>query len=127
MGTTTMSPLITLLLTAVVAIVSGAEIPQEIMQKEVIAFQVCESDGEEGLTWEEVASCEEVYAPVRNNQEVQCPPRKTSCRLISTATAFSCSKSGLSGRNYRPRRRLQKFVNSFRCSVHAEIYAGIYF
>merc|ERR1712080_588635 len=64
MGTTTMSPLITLLLTAVVAIVSGAEIPQEIMQKEVIAFQVCESDGEEGLTWEEVASCEEVYAPV---------------------------------------------------------------
>merc|ERR1712080_547490 len=46
------------------SIARGAEIPQEIMQKEQIAFEVCESDGEEGLTWEEVASCEEVYGPV---------------------------------------------------------------
>merc|ERR1712133_338818 len=33
----------------------------DIEELEMLAFEQCESDGEEGLTWDEVEECEEIF------------------------------------------------------------------
>merc|ERR1712243_381124 len=40
---------------------------------EMQAFEQCESDGEEGLTWEEVEDCEAIFGPMLTDQGIVLP------------------------------------------------------
>jgi len=50
----------------ILMVISGTlaqpDIPEEVMKEEKLAFQVCNTDGKEGLTWPEVEACEEKYS-----------------------------------------------------------------
>merc|ERR1712115_629531 len=45
----------------------------DIEELEMLAFEQCESDGEEGLTWEEVEDCEEIFGPMLTDQGIVLP------------------------------------------------------
>merc|ERR1712243_391315 len=46
-----------------------ADIEELVMQ----AFEQCESDGEEGLTWDEVEECEALFGPMLTDQGIDLP------------------------------------------------------
>merc|ERR1712126_483313 len=45
----------------------------DIEELEMQAFEQCESDGEEGLTWDEVEECEEIFGPMLTDQGIVLP------------------------------------------------------
>merc|ERR1712243_500570 len=45
----------------------------DIEELEMLAFEQCESDGEEGLTWDEVEECEEIFGPMLTDQGIVLP------------------------------------------------------
>merc|ERR1712243_322818 len=45
----------------------------DIEELEMLAFEQCESDGEEGLTWNEVEECEEIFGPMLTDQGIVLP------------------------------------------------------
>merc|ERR1712126_110586 len=44
-----------------------------IEELEMQAFEQCESDGEEGLTWDEVEECEAMFGPMLTDQGIDLP------------------------------------------------------
>merc|ERR1712243_536261 len=71
-----MTPVLVLLL-AVLSLSQGHTIQKrmkpDIEELEMLAFEQCESDGEEGLTWEEVEECEEIFGPMLTDQGIVLP------------------------------------------------------
>merc|ERR1712179_639041 len=65
----TMTPVLVLLLTAF----SLAQGVPDIMELEMDAFELCESDKEDGLTWEEVEDCEEEFGEELSSQGITVP------------------------------------------------------
>merc|ERR1712240_622922 len=47
--------------------------PADIEELEMQAFEQCESDGEEGLTWDEVEECEAMFGPMLTDQGIDLP------------------------------------------------------
>merc|ERR1712112_670314 len=45
----------------------------DIEELEMQAFEQCESDGEEGLTWDEVEECEAMFGPMLTDQGIDLP------------------------------------------------------
>merc|ERR1712240_869595 len=45
----------------------------DIEELEMQAFEQCESDGEEGLTWDEVEECEALFGPMLTDQGIDLP------------------------------------------------------
>merc|ERR1712112_420412 len=45
----------------------------DIEELEMQAFEQCESDGEEGLTWDEVEACEAMFGPMLTDQGIDLP------------------------------------------------------
>merc|ERR1712126_504483 len=45
----------------------------DIEELEMQAFEQCESDGEEGLTWDEVEACEAMFGPMLTDQGIVLP------------------------------------------------------
>merc|ERR1712133_46388 len=45
----------------------------DIEELEMQAFEQCESDGEEGLTWDEVEECEAIFGPMLTDQGIVLP------------------------------------------------------
>merc|ERR1712243_333379 len=45
----------------------------DIEELEMQAFEQCESDGEEGLTWDEVEACEAMFGPMLADQSIDLP------------------------------------------------------
>merc|ERR1712126_206519 len=45
----------------------------DIEELEMQAFKQCESDGEEGLTWDEVEACEAMFGPILTDQGIDLP------------------------------------------------------
>eukprot|EP00092_Neocalanus_flemingeri_P063463 GFUD01076810.1.p1 GENE.GFUD01076810.1~~GFUD01076810.1.p1 ORF type:complete len:100 (+),score=41.35 GFUD01076810.1:59-358(+) len=52
---------------------TGKEIPAELMEKEMLAFGLCDSDRMVGLTWKEVEKCEERFADLLVDQNILTP------------------------------------------------------
>merc|ERR1719481_916936 len=50
----------------------GDDLP-EFEDLEMQAFEQCESDGEEGLTWDEVEACEAIFGPMLTDQGIVLP------------------------------------------------------
>merc|ERR1712098_122927 len=50
----------------------GDDLP-DVEELEMQAFEQCESDGEEGLTWDEVEACEAIFGPMLNDQGIVLP------------------------------------------------------
>merc|ERR1711962_526584 len=50
----------------------GDDIP-DVEELEMQAFEQCESDGEEGLTWDEVEACEAIFGPMLTDQGIVLP------------------------------------------------------
>merc|ERR1711872_467730 len=49
------------------------DLPDDIEELEMQAFEQCESDGEEGLTWDEVEECEALFGPMLTDQGIDLP------------------------------------------------------
>ena len=47
-----------IIICGLLCLVQSMKIPQELMEKERMAFQMCDSDKMIGLTWREVEKCE---------------------------------------------------------------------
>merc|ERR1712133_254114 len=45
----------------------------DIEELEMQSFEQCESDGEEGLTWDEVEECEALFGPMLTDQGIDLP------------------------------------------------------
>merc|ERR1712240_15346 len=45
----------------------------DIEELEMQAFEQCERDGEEGLTWDEVEACEAMFGPMLTDQGIDLP------------------------------------------------------
>merc|ERR1711962_749470 len=50
----------------------GDDLP-DVEELEMQAFEQCESDGEEGLTWDEVEACEAIFGPMLTDQGIVLP------------------------------------------------------
>merc|ERR1712133_305547 len=50
----------------------GDDLP-DVEELEMQAFEQCESDGEEGLTWDEVEACEAMFGPMLTDQGIDLP------------------------------------------------------
>merc|ERR1711962_1333478 len=50
----------------------GDDLP-DVEELEMQAFEKCESDGEEGLTWDEVEACEAIFRPMLTDQGIVLP------------------------------------------------------
>jgi len=48
-------------------------VSEELVATEQEAFAMCNSDGNVGLTWEEVERCEEMYAELLDEQGIDVP------------------------------------------------------
>merc|ERR1712080_574274 len=89
----TMTPVLVLLLT-ILSLSQGQEDPMDdlpdgdpiddlpddlpedepdVEELEMEAFDVCQNDEEEGLTWDEVNACEEMYGPMLTDQGITLP------------------------------------------------------
>merc|ERR1712126_252525 len=49
------------------------DLSDDIEELEMQAFEQCESDGEEGLTWDEVEECEALFGPMLTDQGIDLP------------------------------------------------------
>merc|ERR1712126_127744 len=71
-----MTPVLVLLL-AVLSLSQGHTIQKrmkpDIEELEMQAFEQCESDGEGGLTWDEVEECEALFGPMLTDQGIDLP------------------------------------------------------
>merc|ERR1711915_35351 len=52
------------------------EIPEALLETERMAFSLCDSDRMVGLTWREVAKCEERFAELIKEQGVEIPSKE---------------------------------------------------
>merc|ERR1712215_375902 len=50
----------------------GDDLP-DVEELEMQAFEQCESDGEDGLTWDEVEACEAIFGPMLTDQGIVLP------------------------------------------------------
>merc|ERR1712127_205995 len=67
-----------LALTALAALAHGASVPEGALEEEHLAFAICEEDGQAGLTWPEVADCEDRWvnvpaAQLASNEQLNMP------------------------------------------------------
>merc|ERR1712215_310897 len=62
-----------LIVFSILAALVTAEVSEELVATEQEAFAMCDSDGNVGLTWEEVETCEEMYAELLDEQGIDVP------------------------------------------------------
>merc|ERR1711872_793161 len=68
-----MIPVLALLLTVLSVSLAEERMKPDIEELEMQAFEQCESDGEEGLTWDEVEECEAIFGPMLTDQGIVLP------------------------------------------------------
>merc|ERR1712243_460221 len=68
-----MKPVLALLLTVLSVSLAEERMKPDIEELEMQAFEQCESDGEEGLTWDEVEECEAIFGPMLSDQGIDLP------------------------------------------------------
>merc|ERR1712126_635568 len=68
-----MKPVLALLLTVLSVSLAEGRMKPDIEELEMQAFEQCESDGEEGLTWDEVEECEAIFGPMLTDQGIVLP------------------------------------------------------
>merc|ERR1712112_510141 len=68
-----MKRVLALLLAVLSVSLAEERMKPDIEELEMQAFEQCESDGEEGLTWDEVEECEAIFGPMLTDQGIDLP------------------------------------------------------
>merc|ERR1712002_399268 len=76
-GVVNMTPAFFLLFATAITLGYGqANLDADVEVFEKIAFQLCNTDGDDGLTWDEVYKCEELFSQILDGQGIDVPTKK---------------------------------------------------